>query len=71
MNQLLKELLPNPTFVDYQDPKHVRGEDFYNEERMLAYGRRIVQECADRCRQSPYPYPNYSVAIMKHFGVEE
>lgn len=31
----------------------------------------IVRECADRCEMSPYPHPNYSVAIKKHFGVEE
>ena len=31
----------------------------------------IVKECADRCEMSPYPHPNYSVAIKKHFGVEE
>jgi len=31
----------------------------------------IVKECADRCEMSPYPHPNYSVAIKKHLGVEE
>jgi len=31
----------------------------------------IVKECADRCEMSPYPHPNYSVSIKKHFGVQE
>ena len=52
-------LLPSP---DYIDPATVDLEKF---------AELIVRECANRCEQSPYPYPNYSVAIKKHFGIED
>ena len=44
-NQRLKELLPNPTFVDYQIPHDGQGADFYDEKRMLEYGKRVINEC--------------------------
>ena len=47
MANRLYEMLPNPTFVDYQNPEHARGEDFYNEQKMLDYGRRIVEEMCE------------------------
>jgi len=45
MNELLKELLPNPYTVDYQVPHDGRGFDLYDEKKMIEYGQRIVKEC--------------------------
>ena len=76
MNELLKELLPNPTFVDYQVPHTGQGADFYDTHRMLEYGRRIVQECLGVARSYPSQQPDYAAGIdsvrdqiAKHFGV--
>ena len=48
----------------------VQCERHWTEEDIEKFAELIVRECANRCEQSPYPHPNYSVAIKKHFGVE-
>ena len=76
MNERLKEILPNPTFVDYQITDTGPGADFYNEQRMIEYGRRIVQECAKFIEEnSGYDDSNNawhaeSEDLLKHFGIE-
>lgn len=78
MNERLKEFLPNPTFVDYEiTPQPQYGADFYNEQRMIEYGRRIVQECAKFIEEnSGYDDSNNawhaeSEDLLKHFGIEQ
>ena len=51
MNERLKELLPNPYMVDYQVPHDGRGFDLYDEKKMLEYGQKIVQDCANFIRE--------------------
>ena len=72
MSEQLKECLPNPTFVDYQVPHDGQGADFYDEKKMLEYGRRIVRECAHVGFSAAYPGKGVDVliAIKNHFGVE-
>lgn len=65
----LYEMLPNPTFVDYQNPEHARGEDFYNEQKMLDYGRRIVEEMCNIVLHYSSVDEGVEVA-KKQFGVE-
>lgn len=45
MTEHLKELLPNPTCVDYQHPSDGHGYDLYDEVKMIEYGLKIVREC--------------------------
>ena len=82
MNEQLKEWLPNPTFVDYQIPHDGQGADFYDEEKMLEYGRRIVKECSRVITQGGYwnhalkgrtqaSPPEIAKMIEQYFGVEE
>ena len=74
MSDLLKELLPNPTFVDYQVPHDGQGADFYDERKMLEYGKRIVKEC---CQMNYDFLESYREAceinerIREHFGVKK
>jgi len=85
MNELLKELLPNPYMVDYQVPHDGRGFDLYDERKMIEYGQRIVRECIDCINETDKGYVftaqdagvigaahNRSIKTIKeHFGVEE
>ena len=85
MSEQLKEWLPNPTFVDYQVPHDGQGADFYDEHKMLEYGKRIVMECEKRLREEgnlakiqaftgstyKFAYMHDAANIVKqHFGVE-
>ena len=77
MNEQLKELLPNPTFVDYQVLHAGQGADFYDEQRMLEYGRRIVRECCFTGEQyaegliDPSHYAFINKKVKEHFGIKE
>jgi hypothetical protein len=71
MSEQLKEWLPNPTFVDYQVPHDGQGADFYDEEKMLEYGRRIVQACANQLDDGGMNGQWARSVLYKHFGVEE
>jgi hypothetical protein len=62
---LFHQLLPNPTFVDYQVPHNGQGADFYNDERMIEYGRRIVQECQRIIEQIPDYHGDYRDQITQ------
>lgn len=66
MNDRMYELI-NQCFIGTTDGRLSELNTISNVER---FAELIVRECADRCDQSPYPHPNYSVAIKKHFGVE-
>jgi hypothetical protein len=72
MNELLKELLPNPYMVDYQVPHDGRGFDLYDERKMIEYGQRIVRECANRATWAQDTgEEDIGGEVLKHFGVEE
>ncbi len=73
MNEVLKELLPNPWAVDYQEPHDGRGFDLYDEKKMIEYGHRIIKECArlSDSDDTSYPYDSFGDKLKKHFGVEE
>ena len=66
MNKRISQLIKQ-SYVTIRTPS---GEEstYFSQEK---FAELIVKMCADRCEQSPYPHPNYSVAIKKHFGVEE
>jgi hypothetical protein len=66
MNELLKELLPNPYMVDYQVPHDGRGFDLYDERKMIEYGQRIVRECARVARATPSP--NFHEHLKQQLG---
>jgi len=75
MNELLKELLPNPWAVDYQEPHDGRGFDLYDERKMIEYGRRIIKECVEltldyKNDQHYQGWIEYRDLIKQHFGVE-
>lgn len=40
------------------------------DEQIEQFAEMLIRECARRCEMSPYPHPNYSVAIKEHFGVK-
>jgi hypothetical protein len=80
MMNRLKEMLPNPTFVefvDYEVPHDGQGADFYNEQKMLEYGARIVKECLDQCYHRGMNDELYegqlkaAAYIEEHFGVNQ
>jgi hypothetical protein len=76
MNERLKELLPNPWAVDYQEPHDGRGFDLYDERKMIEYGHRIVRECVEltldyKNDQHYQGWIEYRDLIKQHFGVEE
>jgi hypothetical protein len=69
MNERIKQLAlqaKEETDALYAKLTPQEFKDTYNQK----FAELIVKECADRCEMSPYPHPNYSVAIKKHFGVE-
>ena len=72
MNELLKELLPNPWAVDYQVPHDGRGFDLYDEKKMCEYAHRVIRECARilDSDDTSYPYDSFGDKLKKHFGVE-
>jgi hypothetical protein len=79
VNELLKELLPNPWAVDYQEPHDGRGFDLYDERKMIEYGHRIVREClgvveGGRFLHDEAPTAQFARecagAIRRHFGIQ-
>jgi hypothetical protein len=73
MNERIKELAIESQLVYENDGQLLTNwmtcADLSDE--LKKFAELIVRECASRCEMSPYPHPNYSVAIKKHFGVEE
>ena len=50
MNERIRECLPNPFAVDYQQSSPL---DLYTEKEMMKFARRIIDECAKQCEQEP------------------
>ncbi len=77
MNERIKELYDQCWFGGFGDDIAVYQKDLIINESIgycfdsQKFAELIVKECADRCEMSPYPHPNYSVAIKEHFGVEQ
>jgi wyosine [tRNA(Phe)-imidazoG37] synthetase (radical SAM superfamily) len=69
MNQRIQELA-DQVGLGTQHNGIVLTKNVNAAEAFEQFAELIVRECADRCEMSPYPHPNYSVAIKKHFGVE-
>ena len=83
MNENIKNLLPNPVAVDYQQILH---RDIYTNDEMEKFAMRIIKECAKIAVLSDIKHNNdiadirgafnagrtvASIIIQEHFGIEE
>ena len=65
MNERIKDLASKAGWGITSNPYKRQAFD------VNMFAELIIRECANRCEQSHYPHPNYSVAIKKHFGIED